>query len=73
MIKHTNDTNLYEKIITAHTVCFECGEKYGKHKAGICTVYKEICDICEKETSCTEFRDFGYNDVNLDTTIKSNV
>jgi hypothetical protein len=51
MDKDFNDIN---------TVCFECGEKHGKHKAGICTVYIATCDICQKETECTEIRDFGY-------------
>jgi hypothetical protein len=43
-----------------NTVCFECGEKYGRHKAGICTAYEATCDICHKYTECTEIRDFGY-------------
>lgn len=67
MIK-INDTKLYEKIICANTVCFECGEKYGKHKAGICTVYNACCEICNSFTPCTEMRDFGYNNCYLDTT-----
>lgn len=55
---------LKDKILKAGVICFDCGEKYGKHKAGVCTVYEHVCDICGENTSCTEFRDFGYEDKN---------
>lgn len=43
-----------------NTVCNDCGEKYGRHKAGIATFYEHICDICHKKKVCTEIRDYGY-------------
>ena len=43
-----------------NTVCNDCGNKHGKHEAGISTWYIATCDICQKETECTEIRDFGY-------------
>jgi methionyl-tRNA synthetase len=41
-------------------ICFDCGEKYGRRKAGTCTVHPDICDVCGEETMVTEPRDFGH-------------
>lgn len=41
-------------------VCFECGEKYGRHAPGICTVHEDVCGICGKTVPVTEPRDFGH-------------
>jgi len=43
-----------------HWVCSDCGEKYGKHKAGLSTWHEDICDMCGKRVGVTELRDFGY-------------
>lgn len=41
-------------------VCFECGVKYGRHQARICTVHEGVCGVCGKTASVTEPRDFGH-------------
>lgn len=42
------------------TICAECGEKYGKYKGGVSSVYPGVCGWCKKETRVTESRDYGY-------------
>lgn len=54
--------NLNENYIT--WICCECGDKYGNHKAGVCTWHPGICDVCNKMRSVTELRDFGGIDAN---------
>lgn len=40
------------------TLCFDCGKsRYGR-EPGVCTVYVATCDLCGKDKSCTEKRDF---------------
>lgn len=41
-------------------LCFECGEKYGRHACGASTWHKDKCDVCGKEALVTEPRDFGH-------------
>lgn len=61
-------------------ICFPCGitanyltclKKYGKPPLKACftvsTWHKDICDICEHETDCTEERDFFSPDFRLIT------
>lgn len=43
-----------------HQVCHKCGKKYGEHDCGIATWHWGVCDICDRQGSVTEFRDFGY-------------
>ena len=45
-------------------ICFECGKEYGKGmpEGHVCTVHVGRCDICGRETSVTEPRDFGHLD-----------
>lgn len=47
--------------IEIHWVCLKCGEEYCNH--GLlypATWHNGICDMCGKEESVTEIRDFGY-------------
>lgn len=41
-------------------ICFDCGEKHGKRKAGICTMHMGECDLCGRRAMLTEPRDFGH-------------
>lgn len=41
-------------------ICYECGCKYGKHPVNIATWYPATCQVCWKDTTCTEPRDFGH-------------
>ena len=34
--------------------------KYGRHECGIATWHYDKCDVCGKEKSVTEPRDFGH-------------
>ncbi|MDE2103365.1 MAG: hypothetical protein KGL39_39355 [Patescibacteria group bacterium] len=40
--------------------CLDCGKKYGRRDAGICTIHKGKCGICGEEKMVTEPRDFGH-------------
>lgn len=56
----------YEKVITATYVCARCGDLYGAGKNGLkvehlnITWHNGMCDICDKFTEITDFREFGY-------------
>lgn len=41
-------------------LCFDCGNKYGRHCTGVSTVQKEKCKVCGKVKDVTQPRDFGY-------------
>ena len=41
-------------------VCAVCGEKYGRHPAGVSTWHVGACGICGRVTGVTEPRDFGH-------------
>ena len=43
-------------------VCLDCGKKYGcnPNKPGVSSYWVAKCDVCGKQTSVTEARDFGY-------------
>lgn len=41
-------------------VCMECGSKFGRRQAGVCTIHQDTCGICGKIAMCTEPRDFGH-------------
>ena len=42
-------------------ICHSCGNRYGKNPDGrICTWHPDTCGVCDKETSCTEPRDYGH-------------
>lgn len=52
--------DLQDKFDKATAVCFDCWYEYGRHDAGVCSVYLWECGMCGKEKQCTEPRDFGY-------------
>ena len=35
-----------------HTVCFCCGEKFGKRKKEVMGMWLDTCDICHNEMPC---------------------
>lgn len=42
-------------------VCYDCGIKASKGRSFICSTYhQDKCDVCGKETACTQPRDFLY-------------
>lgn len=40
-------------------VCFDCGAKYGRTNAGLCSVHPGTCGVCGQGKTVTEPRDFG--------------
>ncbi len=41
-------------------VCFDCGKKHGRRIAKEATWHPGECDVCGKEATVTEPRDFGH-------------
>ena len=41
-------------------ICHDCGREYGNRDCGVATWHSDTCEVCGKETSCTEPRDYGY-------------
>jgi hypothetical protein len=59
---------LKKMLDKAHWVCLKCGEQFGKHKTNMSTWHNGRCNICNKMTVVTEFRDFGYSKFSKETT-----
>jgi len=53
-------SNASEKKFYPHWICSDCGNKYGNRQCGIATWHFDKCDLCGKETSVTEPRDYGH-------------
>jgi len=41
-------------------VCGDCGIRYGRREPGVATWHMGKCDVCGKEKSVTEPRDFNH-------------
>jgi hypothetical protein len=44
-------------------ICHECGIKYGRKVVDYATYHYDKCEYCNKDTSVTSTRDFGYPDL----------
>lgn len=53
-------SSLYHKLLTAETVCKDCGSKYGKYSVGCSSMWESTCDVCDQTKPVTEVRDWGY-------------
>ena len=53
-------SSLYHKLLTAETVCKDCGSKYGKYSVGCSSMWEGTCDVCDQTKPVTEVRDWGY-------------
>ena len=47
-------------LLTAETVCSDCGAKYGKYSVGCSSIWQGTCDVCGQDKPVTEVRDYGY-------------
>lgn len=49
------------KVSDIYWVCYDCGSKYGqRNQQTVSTYHNGKCDICLKQTTVTQPRDFGY-------------
>jgi hypothetical protein len=44
----------------AEVVCRDCGQRWGKYSVGCSSTWVGTCNVCGKEKSVTEVRDYGY-------------
>lgn len=51
---------LLTKLQGAYQVCHDCGMKYGEVRNHVSTYWHDNCDVCGKEGTVTEARDYGF-------------
>lgn len=49
-----------DNVMNIHWVCQDCGTKHKWKQFELSTWNEGHCDICEKDKSVTQFRDFYY-------------
>jgi hypothetical protein len=47
-------------LLSAETICMDCGKKYGRYSVGCSSVWEGTCDVCGERKGITEVRDYGY-------------
>jgi hypothetical protein len=60
MTEKLEKLNLKTKLRAAYQVCHSCGVKYGEVRNYASTIWNGQCDVCGKEGSVTESRDYGF-------------
>lgn len=58
-MKHSKK-QLLKLLKEAYAVCHPCGVEYGICSSGSSTMWNGNCDVCGKQTTITEARDYGY-------------
>jgi len=49
-----------QTLLTAYQVCNDCGTKYGNYVASCSSHWSDVCDVCGKNSTVTEARDYDY-------------
>lgn len=67
----TTKKQLLQILKDAYAVCHSCGVQYGTYSSGTSTMWNGKCDVCNKQTTITESRDYGYLNRGIRSLIKA--